>query len=133
MNFKREVDRLMSDFSFPSSFRDDYSQGFAPLCEVQETNEDYKIRFEIPGMNKEEIRIELSNNILSVSGEKRPEQDQVSEMRHFSEISYGSFFRRMSLPNSVDSQRVDAEYKDGILTVIAKKQPNGNAKQIKIL
>ena len=105
-----DFDNFLNDFS--SSFN--YSSSWEPKFEVLNTDTMYCIRAEIPGMSKKDIHIELENNTLSISGDRKwNDKDQ----SNYSEFSYGKFYRSFNLPEDVKENNIKASMKDGILSV----------------
>jgi HSP20 family protein len=105
-----DFDNFLNDFS--SSFN--YSSSWEPKFEVLNTDTMYCIRAEIPGMSKKDIHIELENNTLSISGDRKwNDKDQ----NNYSEFSYGKFYRSFNLPEDVKENNIKASMKDGILSV----------------
>ena len=105
-----DFDNFLNDFS--SSLN--YSSSWEPKFEVLNTDTMYCIRAEIPGMSKKDIDIELENNTLSISGDRKwNDKDQ----NNYSEFSYGKFYRSFNLPENVKENNIKASMKDGILSV----------------
>ena len=105
-----DFDNFLNDFS--SSLN--YSSSWEPKFEVLNTDTIYCIRAEIPGMSKKDIDIELKNNTLSISGDRKwNDKDQ----NNYSEFSYGKFYRSFNLPEDVKENNIKASMKDGILSV----------------
>ena len=105
-----DFDNFLNDFS--SSLN--YSSSWEPKFEVLNTDAMYCIRAEIPGMSKKDIDIELENNTLSISGDRKwNDKDQ----NNYSEFSYGKFYRSFNLPENVKENNIKASMKDGILSV----------------
>jgi HSP20 family protein len=90
------------------------------------------IKAEIPGMNKEDIDITVENFTLTMRGEKKSEPTVNDEQFHRVERNYGTFSRSFALPHTVDANRVEAEYKDGVLTVTLPLRDEAKPKQIKV-
>ncbi|MCB0407110.1 MAG: Hsp20/alpha crystallin family protein [Bdellovibrionales bacterium] len=105
---------------------------FIPSCNIRESTKEYMIQLDIPGIKKEDLRIELENKRLTVSGERR-DMAQEKDTRHFlTEAFYGNFMRSMNLPMAADEGKVDAHYEDGVLTVRVPKSANANVRTIEI-
>jgi HSP20 family protein len=105
-----DFDNFLNDFS--SSLN--YSSSWEPKFEVLNTDTMYCIRAEIPGMSKKDIDIELENNTLSISGDRKwNDKDQ----NNYSEFSYGKFYKSFNLPEDVKENNIKASMKDGILSV----------------
>lgn len=105
---------------------------FTPSCEVSETNTHYLVKFDVPGLKKEEFKIDLHDNLLTVSGERKIERKEDTKQSFFSEISYGSFMRSFTLPTKVDPEKVDARYEDGVLNLSIPKTEPAKARQITV-
>ena len=105
-----DFDNFLNDFS--SSLN--YSSSWEPKFEVLNTDTMYCIRAEIPGMSKKDIDIELENNTLSISGDRKwNDKDQ----NNYSEFSYGKFYKSFNLPEDVKENNIKASMKDGILSI----------------
>jgi HSP20 family protein len=135
-NFFREMNqmqRLMDRFFEEPSLRSRTAGEpslWSPTCELSEDKEFYTAKFEIPGVSKDQIKVELHDNQLTVRAERKTEKKE--EKKHYSEFSYGSYMRSFTLPTPVTDEKVNAVYENGILTVtMAKTSPNG-ARQIAV-
>ncbi len=127
-----DFDRFFDDWSLPS-LRDS-SAAVTPRCDVSENDKVYLLKLEIPGMTKDQIKIDLHDNYLTVSGERRTEKVEKSkdDRTHRSEIQYGSFMRSFSFPVPVDGEKTEARYENGILNLSVPKKAIGGARQIPI-
>lgn len=105
---------------------------FSPSCEMDEDKSNYIMKFDMPGVKKEDVKVELDGNVLSVSAERREEKKTESKKSHYSEISYGSYHRTFTLPSSVDEKKVDAKFDNGVLTLTMPKSETSNLKQIAV-
>jgi HSP20 family protein len=105
-----------------------------PACDVRETDKHYIMSFDVPGMSKEDINVEVSGNCLCVSGERKEERSEGDEgsRSFFSERHYGSFERSLTLPNDVDPSRVSAEYHNGVLEVSIPKSEESHRSKVAI-
>lgn len=90
-------------------------------AETWETAISVVIRVEIPGMNVDDLAIDIHGNVLSIRGEKRSGAEQQDRRYHLTERAYGHFKRNIPLPHGVDSERAEVNYRDGVLTVILPK------------
>ncbi|MEY3425906.1 MAG: hypothetical protein RL265_1305 [Bacteroidota bacterium] len=96
-----------------------------PSVNIEETDKDFKIHLAAPGLKKEDINIELANNVLTISSEKQEEKEEKEESGNYyrKEFNYQSFSRSFTLPENANESKIEASYKDGILHVdVAKKQ-----------
>ena len=122
-------DRFFEDFE-PMRFAGETE--FAPAFDVSETENELIVKAEVPGMDKKDININLSDGLLTITGEKHHEKKEESEKYHCFESRYGKFSRTMRLPSEVDNDKVDAMYKDGVLTITLPKSETVKPKQIEI-
>lgn len=131
--FETISDRLQRMFS---DFSHDYSYQFNPKIDISEDDKSIFIDVEVPGMKKEDMKVSLEDNILTISGEKKDETKEKNNKSFYRvERSYGSFQRSFTLPAEVNSEKTEAKYEDGILRIsFEKSQPkqiNERAIQIK--
>lgn len=99
---------------------------------MTENNKEYILQFDLPGVKRDDVTIEIENNRLIISGERKLKEEQ-KDTRHFlSESYYGSFMRSFALPSMVDDEKVDATYEDGVLTIKIPKSEMSKAKAIKV-
>ena len=104
-----------------------------PPVDIYSTGEhELVIKAELPGMNRDAIDITVENFTLTIRGEKKTEHEIKDEQFHRVERSYGTFTRSFALPHTVDSNKVQAEYKDGVLTVKLPLREEAKPKQIKV-
>jgi len=127
--WQREVDRLF----------DDFRQGFdrlghlTPRLDMSESPTELEITAELPGLEEKDVEIGLSDDVLTISGEKQAESEQKDRNRHMVERSYGSFSRSVRLPHGVGASDISASLAKGVLKVVVRKPaPNPSTKiQIK--
>ncbi|MBI5286337.1 MAG: Hsp20/alpha crystallin family protein [Deltaproteobacteria bacterium] len=105
---------------------------WSPAVDIYETDEAIVLKAELPGINKEDVIIEVKDNTLLLKGERRFEKDVKEENYHRMERSYGVFQRVFALPGTVDKEKVNARYKDGVLEIALPKIQEAKPKQIKI-
>jgi HSP20 family protein len=104
-----------------------------PPVDIFSTGEhELVIKAEVPGMNRDDLEITVENFTLTIRGEKKAEQTVKDEQFHRVERSYGTFSRSFALPNTVDPNRVEADYKDGVLTVKLPLREEAKPRQIKV-
>ena len=123
------MDHLFDDYYAPAS-RSSSLASYAPKCEVTEDKSNYYVKFDLPGMPKDQIKIDLQDGQLTVSGERKEEKRD--EKKKYTEMSYGSFLRSFTLPTPVDSEKVQASYDNGVLSITVAKAENSKARQITI-
>ncbi len=116
-----EIDQLFDDITVPRPMRTMFhlapGMGMHPALELQDRKDHYRLAAELPGMEEKDIDIELSDGVLSISGEKRDQSEEKSGDYLMRERSYGSFRRRLTLPGDIDPDSVEAKYRNGVLTV----------------
>jgi HSP20 family protein len=105
---------------------------WAPLVDVEETKDNIIARIELPGMKKEDIKVTLMNNILTISGERKHEAEEKGKTYYRIERAYGRFQRTIELPTDVMSDKAKASYKDGILELVVPKSEKAKEKEIAI-
>jgi HSP20 family protein len=103
-----------------------------PSVDVSETRKEVIVKAEIPGMDPKDIDISVNGNRLTLRGERKHEHEEKGESFHRVERSYGTFLREIRLPAEVDSNKVKATYKDGVLNVKLAKTKETTTKKIKV-
>ncbi len=130
---RNEMDRLWDDY-FGSGRRAlrPMEEDWMPAVDVSETGDKITIKAEVPGMEAKDIEINMVGDTLTIKGEKKLEREEKEENYHTVERSYGSFTRAMKLPATVDADKVEASYKNGVLTVVMPKKEEVKPKAIEI-
>lgn len=105
---------------------------FAPACDFEETDDAYLISIDVPGMTKDQLQVELSGNTLTVSGERKEEKKEEKAGRRSTERFHGRFERAFTLPQISEGEKVEADYKDGVLSIKLPKSAEAKAKTRKI-
>ena len=100
--------------------------------EVKETKEGYLFKADVPGIKDNDLTINLSGNRLTVSGKREEEKKQETETYFSFERSYGSFTRSFTLPEGIDGDKVHANLKDGVLSILVPKKPEAQPKKVAI-
>ena len=108
------------------------STAWAPVVDIEESSEAYTIRAELPGLSKEKVKVTVENGVLTLSGERDLERRVESKTFHRVERSHGTFIRSFALPEDVDSERVAANFKDGLLEIQIAKREEALAKSIEV-
>jgi HSP20 family protein len=143
---RREVDRLFEDFqigSWHSPFgrsvfdvdpfwRGEVSWGKAPAVDIAEKEKTYEITAELPGMDESNIDVKVSDGTLTIKGEKKDEREEKKKDYYLSERRYGSFQRSFGVPDGVDADKIEAHFKNGVLTVSLPKTPQAQKSEKKI-
>lgn len=120
---QERINRLFDDTfgRYPSTRQETFERGWSPPVDIYEDKERIVVQAELPGTKKSDITIEVHDNVLTISGERKLEEGVKREDYHRIERSYGRFSRAFSLPSSVKADNVKATYKDGILEIILPK------------
>lgn len=124
-----EMDRLVSDLAQPATA---WSYSLAPAADVLETDADYRVVLDLPGLEPSKLQIGLENGTLSVKAERKQPETAQGTAVHRSERSFGTFFRSFSLPKIVDAARVEARYEQGVLTVVLPKREEAKPRSIAV-
>lgn len=129
--------RLSTWFGQPAFRRDSEKEAmtvaeWSPLVDIAEDEKEYVIKAEVPEMKKEDIKISVQDNVLSISGERKYEKEEKGKKYHRVERAYGSFMRSFTLPEDADGSKVNAEYKDGVLKVHLTKSEKAKPKAIEV-
>jgi len=126
------MNRLFND-QFGAMTRDESLTGaFVPPVDVYEDENSIQVRLEVPGVEEKDIDIQMENNLLTVRGERKFNTEEKQESFHRIERRYGSFTRSFTLPNTVSSDGVKADYEKGVLTIQLPKRAEAKPKQIKV-
>jgi len=105
---------------------------WTPAIDVQETDAEYVLKADLPEVKKEDVHVEIQDGMLSVRGERQQEKEEKGKRFHRVERAYGRFERRLSLPNEVDTQKVAAEFKDGVLKVHLPKTATAKSRSVDV-
>lgn len=139
LSFRREMDRLFDDFFTPSSETRSFAapgaaaaSAIQPSIDVDETEQAYTVTAELPGIAEQDVELNLADNALTISGEKRSERNEDQGGRRYSERSFGRFSRTIPFPTEVDADRVEAAYRNGVLTITLPKNEKAKDKTRKI-
>lgn len=147
--FSEEMDRLFEDFGFghgwltpsfgydwPNSFGELDQSVWSPQVEVFEREGQLVVRADLPGLSKDDVKVEVTDDAIILQGERKQEHEEKREGYYHSECSYGSFYRSIPLPEGVNADDAQATFKNGVLEVTLKaperaEQPHGRQLEIK--
>lgn len=120
--FGEEMDRLFSQYGLnrdwiPPALTGETGRNWEPQVEIFERDGEFVVRAELPGLKKEDVKVELSHDGLTIEGERRSEHEENGEGYYRSEFSYGSFHRRIPLPEGANADDATAKFHDGVLEV----------------
>jgi HSP20 family protein len=145
-NLRREVDRLFEDFQL-GPWRSPFGRSAfvlqpfwpsetawskAPAVDIAEKEKAYEITAELPGMDESNIDVKFSDGTLTITGEKRDDKEEKKKDYYLSERRYGSFQRSFGVPDGVDADKIEANFKNGVLTVTLPKSPQAQKSEKKI-
>jgi HSP20 family protein len=138
--WERDMDRMMEDFLerrmrpwWPERwFRAEGMELTTPAIDLYEEKNDIVVKAELPGIDKNNIEINLADHMLTIKGEKKKEEEDKEENYYRSERSYGSFVRTLELPKDIHTDKVKASFKNGILEVRLPKTEEAKAKEVKV-
>lgn len=130
---EESFDRLFNEFMSLkkiNGFRNELS--FSPSCEVAEEGNNYIMKFDLPGVPKEQVRVEVDKDQLTIHAERKEEKKSETKKKYLSEMYYGSYTRSFNLPGVVDDKKIDAKFENGVLTIIIPKTESTKVKQIPV-
>lgn len=130
---QRQMDSLFEDFfgnQLPAIW--ERGQMFVPQIDISETDAEVRIVAELPGLDEKDVEVTLGGDILTLKGEKKEEHTEESEDRYHSERSYGCFERAVRLPDGVDVDHANANFKNGVLKIAIPKKAESRAPRRKL-
>lgn len=130
-SFRRELNRLFDDF-LPAEGNLFGTRSLQPNIEVRGTDDSFTVTAELPGIEQKDLQVSLDDNVLVIRGEKREERTEQERSRHYMERTYGQFERRITLEQDVQADKVEAQFKNGLLTVTVPKSATTQANRRKI-
>ncbi len=132
----REIDRVFDEFTravpWGEETNGDGLQRFAPRIDMCETDDALEITVELPGVDEKDIDVTVTEDVMTIKGEKKSESEKKDKDYHMVERSYGMFQRSLALPYEVDADKVEAKFENGVLKVSMPKPPEIEAKTKKI-
>lgn len=135
MNIQERINRVFNESTRDVSTGNDENLGsgtWTPVVDIEEREDAFLIRADLPGVRKEDITIDINNNTLTLKGERKFEGEITKGNYIRVERSYGSFSRSFSLPNNVDAKNIKAKFRDGILELTLPKKEEAKPKKIEI-
>lgn len=120
-NNPRTFNEMLESF-FNTDFNPVFNTSDTPAVNVVETKDNYKLEVAVPGMSKENMKINVDGNMLTVSGKNETKNSEEKENYTRKEFSFSSFFRTFTLPDTVDADKISADYVNGILNVVIPKK-----------
>lgn len=134
LNVHNRLSAMFDDFMFPTRFAEDRETlwGWNPAVDVYENDDTIVVKAELPGMEKDQIAVDVQGRVLSIKGE-RASDNEINEGRYYRrERTHGRFERALTLPAEVNPESIKAEYKDGILKVEVPKPEERKARKITV-
>jgi HSP20 family protein len=131
LNMQREIDRVFDRFRGGAVDDGDIST-FLPVVDIAEHAEAFEVKVELPGVNKNDVKITVHDDVLTIRGEKKQEEEKKGKNYHRVERSYGSFQRSFTLPSSVKGDKIEAVYDNGILAITLPKVEEAKPKEIEV-
>jgi len=135
-SLQREMNKLFEDFfaapvfedftEFPKHFSEQFAGAVTPRIDMSETDKEILVKAELPGLTEKDVEISISRDLLTLSGEKKQEKEQSEKGWYRMERQYGSFRRSIPLPYEIDSEKVEATFKNGLLSI---KLPKSEVQQ----
>ena len=138
LNVEREINKLFNTFGSrfglaDTSGDDEYENAiWAPLTDITEDKDNYVLRLDLPGVNKEDVKISFSDGQLNISGERKQEKETKELKFHRVERVYGKYYRSFALPGAIKEDKIDAEFKNGQLIITVPKADEAKPKEIPI-
>jgi HSP20 family protein len=129
---QNRLNSMFQDFAWPNQDEQLTTGSFVPAVDVYEDAQKVMVKIEVPGIKQEDLDVKLENNTLTIKGERKFENEEKEENFHRIERRYGSFVRSFTVPQTVDTEGVTANYDAGVLTVTLNKKAEAKPKQVKI-
>lgn len=130
--YQDRMDRLMNELMELRGEEGAVGTDFAPSCEISEEEKFFQLKADLPGVKKEDVKVEVNGDRLTIRAERKEEKEEKSKKRHVSEISYGSYVRSFTLPQAIDEKKVDAKFENGVLFVTVPKAEESKSRQISV-
>lgn len=131
-SLRREMDRIWDRFMGEMPLSRIFKGEWAPSVDISEDKNNIILKAELPGMEAKDVEVNLTDNVLTIKGEKKEEKEQKDERRHVIERYHGAFERSFQLPGKVQSDNIDAVFEKGVLKITLPKTEEAKKKEIKI-
>lgn len=137
-SLQREMNKLFDDFfggmefSMPQVFEEEQLSQFQPKVDLKETDKDIVLTIEVPGMSQKDIEMSVSDNMLTIAGEKKEEREENVKGYYRMERKYGAFQRSIPLPCEINKEQAEAEFKHGVITVTLPKTKQATSQTRKV-
>lgn len=131
LHMQKDIDRMFDRYR--GDVRDDSpGAGPWPSVDVVENDSDFTVNVELPGVPKDDVKITVADGVLTIKGEKKQESERKGDNYHRVERSYGSFERSFTLPSAVRSEKIEANFTNGVLTIFIPKEEQAKTKEIEV-
>ena len=124
-----EFNRFFEDFGLRSAVA---QEDFSPAMDIRETDEAYIVEADVPGIKREDVKIEVNDDVLTIKGERKVEQEENKKDYRRIERQYGSFRRSVSIPDGIQHDAVEAKFDDGVLRVTLPKREDTKPRRIEV-
>ena len=131
-SLRKALDRFMEDSSMPAVWQSDEQRTLLPPVDVIEHENDVVVKGVVPGVNEDDLNIEVVGDTLTIRGESKETREDEKENYFYREWRYGTFLRSMTLPAGLKTDKVDAELENGVLTLTIPKAETSKPKAIKV-
>jgi HSP20 family protein len=128
---EKEIERVFDEF-FGAPLFEGKQYSFSPSLDIYEDEKSITIKVDVPGMTQKDISVEIQDNILTIKGERKEEEETNQKSAHIIERRYGKFVRRISLPENIEADKTKAKIKDGVLTITIPKKEEEKKKVLNI-
>ncbi len=138
LNVEREFNKLFNTFNSrfgfdDSSMNEDLENAvWSPLTDISENKDQYILKMDLPGVSKENLKLNFHDGELIISGERKQEKEDKDSKYHRIERTYGKYFRSFTLPQTIQADKINAEFKDGQLTITVPKSEEAKPKELEI-
>lgn len=137
MSIEKEFNKLFNSFSNKFGISNEGENEmenavWAPLTDISEDNENYYLNLDVPGVDKNDVKISYSNGNLVIKGERKDEKETKKSEYHRIERSFGKFFRSFTLPEKIKEDKIEAKFKDGALSIVIPKADEVKPREIEV-
>ena len=138
LNVEREFNKLFNTFNRRYGFDDSSTNEelenavWSPLTDISENKDQYILKMDLPGVSKENLKLSFHDGELIISGERKQEKEDKDSKYHRIERTYGKYFRSFTLPQTIQADKINAEFKDGQLTITVPKSEEAKPKELEI-
>ena len=132
IDLEERVNRMFGDLAPPRTRREDLIGGWEPAVDVYETEKSFVLKAELPEVEEKDVHVGMEGNILTISGERRKEEEIKEEHYHRTERFHGTFSRSFALPDTIDREGIKATFKNGVMKLTLPKKEAVKPKEIKI-